>query len=217
MKYPSWYSLWNYRNIERLSCRKILTPDVCLKPQMYFDKNGDYYHLDTSYALIAKKEFSELVLPIYLILNSLITWYYLTSVGTVLRGGFFRFKTSYLKNFPLPLKESYPDILSDIAKLRIETKGKGAQIDDVIDALVFELYFTDHMKEKQINILQFIEKDFAEVMQGREFQQLPESEKETIINQLHSRWTHPDNEVRNRIKLFAVRSPDILKPILESR
>ncbi len=73
------------------------------------------------------------------------------------------------------------------------------------------------MKEKQIDILQFVEKDLTDVVQGRDFEQLPDSDKETIINQLHARWTHPDSEVRNRIKLFAVRSPDILKPILESR
>lgn len=29
-------------------------------------------------------------------------------------------------------------------------------------------------------------------------------------------FSHPDNEVRNHIKLFGVRSPEILKPILES-
>lgn len=73
------------------------------------------------------------------------------------------------------------------------------------------------MKEKQIDILQFVEKDLTDVVQGRDFEQLPDSDKETIINQLHARWTHPDSEVRNRIKLFAVSSPDILKPILESR
>jgi hypothetical protein len=90
-------------------------------------------------------------------------------------------------------------------------------IDSVLDGLVFELYFPDHMKEKQIDILQFVEKDLAEVLRGRDFEELPDSEKEEIINKLHARWTHPDSEVRNRIKLFAVRSPDILKPILESR
>jgi len=50
-------------------------------------------------------------------------------------------------------------------------------VDSVLDGLVFELYFSDHMKEKQIDILQFVEKDLAEVMQDREFEQLSDSEK----------------------------------------
>jgi len=90
-------------------------------------------------------------------------------------------------------------------------------IDSVLDGFIFELYFSDHMKEKQIDIMQFVEKDLVEVIKNREFEQLSDSEKEDIINQLHARWIHPDSEVHKRIKLFAVRSPDILKPILESR
>ena len=40
--------------------------------------------------------------------------------------------------------------------------------------------------------------------------------KEKIIEQLHQTWSHHNNEVRNCMALFAVRSPEILKPILES-
>jgi len=87
----------------------------------------------------------------------------------------------------------------------------------ILDGLVFELYFEDHMKEKQINIIKFVEKDIQEVIQDRDFESLDDEQKEQVIQKLYERWTHPDNEVRNRIKLFAVRSPDILiKPILES-
>jgi hypothetical protein len=93
---------------------------------------------------------------------------------------------------------------------------KSKIFEQIIDGIVFHLYFPDHMQKKQIDILQFVEKDLAEVIQNRDFEQLPDTEKENIINQLHARWTHPDSEVRNRIKLFAVRSPEILKPILKS-
>ncbi len=65
-------------------------------------------------------------------------------------------------------------------------------------------------------IIKTLEKDIEQVLQGRDFEKLKEVEKEEIIEQLHKTWSHPDNEVRNRIKLFAVRSPEILKPILES-
>ena len=72
------------------------------------------------------------------------------------------------------------------------------------------------MKERGIDVLEFVERDINEVMQGREFEKLSDTEKEQVIEALHAKWRHPDNEVRNRIKLFAVRSPEVLKPILES-
>ncbi len=93
---------------------------------------------------------------------------------------------------------------------------KDIVIESILNSIIFELYFFNHMKERKINILQFVEKDLKEVMQNRDFDQLADDQKEKIINQLHDRWTQPDSEVRNRIKLFAVRSPEILKPILES-
>jgi hypothetical protein len=86
----------------------------------------------------------------------------------------------------------------------------------ICDALVFNLYFPDHMKEREIDVLEFVERDIAEVLKGMEFESLRDTEKEDVIEALHAKWSHPDNEVRNRIKLFAVRSPEILKPILES-
>jgi hypothetical protein len=73
------------------------------------------------------------------------------------------------------------------------------------------------MKEKEIDALQFIQRDIEEVMQGKVFENLDDTVKEKVIEQLYAKWTDPDNEVRDRIKLFAVRSPDILKPILESK
>lgn len=72
------------------------------------------------------------------------------------------------------------------------------------------------MKEREINILETVEGDVAEKTTNKAFGELDENEKMRIINHLHSKWTDPDNQVRNRIKLFAVRSPEILKPILES-
>lgn len=89
-------------------------------------------------------------------------------------------------------------------------------INTIINSYIFNLYFPDHMKERGIDVLEFVKQDIHEVMQGREFEKLSDTEKEQVIEQLHAKWSHPDNEVRNRIKLFAVRSPEILKPILES-
>ena len=85
-----------------------------------------------------------------------------------------------------------------------------------MDSVIFNFYFSNHMKERGIDVLGFVEQDIEEVMLGRVFDKLSKTEKEQIIEELHTKWSHPDNEVRNRIKLFAVRSPEILKPILES-
>lgn len=86
----------------------------------------------------------------------------------------------------------------------------------ILDALIFNLYFPDHMKERSIDVLEFVERDIKAAMQGREFENLSHTEKEKVINQLHQTWTDPENEVVKRMAMFKEKSPDILKPILES-
>lgn len=87
---------------------------------------------------------------------------------------------------------------------------------DVLDAFVFNLYFPDHMKERGIDVLEYVERDIDEVMQGREFEKLGDTEKEQVIEALHAKWSHPDNEVVKRMAMFKEKSPEILKPIMES-
>ena len=41
------------------------------------------------------------------------------------------------------------------------------------------------MKELEIDILQFVEQDIEQIMQGREFKNLNDTEKEEVIEQLH--------------------------------
>ena len=43
--------------------------------------------------------------------------------------------------------------------------------------MIFRLYFPVHMRDRNIDILQFVEKDLKEVMQDREFDQLTDDQK----------------------------------------
>ncbi len=154
------------------------------------------------------------------ILNSKLMDFYYASVY----GGFIDVYPNNLKELPIKtLGHKSENILLLLVDSLLFLKQKHFSnnftlfVDGIIDAVVFEIYFSDHMKEKEIDIFQFIQRDIEEVMQGKVFENLEDTAKQEVIEQLYAKWTDPDNEVRNRIKLFAVRSPDILKPILESK
>jgi len=165
--------------------------------------------------------------PIVLsILNSSIfDWYArmnFSSLGDPWNGGRLEFKTMYMSNVPIPKNSEEQERLFEIfvnmiTFLKQNPKRMEYKFHErILDSLTLELYFPDHMKERGIDVLEFVERDTVAVMQDREFAKLNDTEKEQVIEQLHAKWSHPDNEVSNRIKLFAVRSPEILKPILES-
>lgn len=151
-------------------------------------------------------------------------WFFLGLINSSLLNYYFKFfnQTNHvpigeIKEIPIPDLKFYPKLTDCVGVLaNLINRNFQSTIFKVIDSLVFNLYFPDHMKECGIDVLEFVDRDINEVMQGKEFQKLGDPEKEKVIEALHGKWSHPDNEVRNRIKLFAVRSPEILKPILES-
>lgn len=200
---------------KRLLIREITNPSI------FAAVTDEEFYNDPAVIIVRESDYPVEIISI--ILNSTLgSFYHFNASPKATKGEFPKILVKDIKEFPISKNiETYDHSvfvsLCRIARNVITTKFYESILKNIIDGICFNLYFSDHMKEKQIDILQFVEKDLANVMQGRDFELLPDSEKETVINKLHARWTHPDSEVRNRIKLFAVRSPDILKPILESR
>lgn len=138
MKYPMWYSLWNFRNINNQKSKKILTPDICFKSNMYYDENSEYFYNDTAYALILKDNSKEDYKFYLAILNSSLMWFYLANTSSELRGGYFRFKTSFVEPFPLPklenIKEQEPFIklVDNILEAKQKIKDYKTLLDEAI-------------------------------------------------------------------------------------
>ena len=116
--------------------------------------------------------------------------------------------------------ENMIDTLVDLVRNEISQQGpnlRGTTFLQTIDGLLFNLYFDSHTKEQEIAIFDLVNYELSKVMGGQPFDHLSGDKKETVASQLHQQWSHPDNEVHRRMNLFAERSPEILKPILESR
>jgi len=88
--------------MEHFETTKIITPDVCHGTSMMLDNSGEYYYNDAAYAFCKKVDSLFDYKFLISILNSKLTWFFLQNTGTTLRGGYFRFKTSYLKTFKFP-------------------------------------------------------------------------------------------------------------------
>ena len=198
----------------KLLLRRPLTSDGSLAAA--FSNDSDHYSDVTVYIINQKSKNLFFLLGI---INSKLATFYSKQTGIIRadKGQQPQITINKFKEFPI--KSAIINLEGAIIVLSKLLTYSAKQVDlflFVIDALVFELYFPSHMKEREIDVLQFVERDIEKVIQGREFEKLSDTEKEQVIELLHQTWSHPDSEVRNRIKLFAVRSPEILKPILES-
>ena len=94
------------------------------------------------------------------------------------------------------------NILSHTDNTRI-----ASHLEDILNMMVYELYFEEHMKEVDLDVLQFV----TPIIEN--LQNLP---IERQIKELYEWYQKPENAVRQRLMLIDTRSPDILAVINKS-
>lgn len=135
-----------------------------------------------------------------------------------MQGDLFQVDKAPLLEIPI-YKSDNQKYLSQLTDFVIHKGKQDSEVsffERILNVVVFNLYFPDHMKERGIDVLEFVERDINEVMQDNEFEKLSDAEKEQVIEKLHAKWSNPDSEAVKRMEMFKEKSPEILKPILES-
>jgi len=168
-----WYSCHRSRNMAVFETDRIITPEISLGCNMTLSPDG-IYHNTKVYSLLPSPTRPEQRNYWLGLLNSKILWWFLSNTGYVLRGGYFTFKTNYLK--PFPIRTINFDDPEDVARhdkvvglvermLELHKKLAAATIpadkelyqrqieatDRQIDGLVYELY---GLTEEEIGVVE---------------------------------------------------------------
>jgi predicted type IV restriction endonuclease len=162
MRGPFWYGYVYPKNLEIMSKRKILVPDIADRASFALDKEGQFA-FTSGYAITLKREVPETDLYILGLLNSKLLDFFLKRISTTLRGGYFRYFTQYIEQLPIrtidftdkadkrrhdrmvSLVETMLELNKKVAEMKAghERTVVGRQIaatDRQIDQLVYELY-----------------------------------------------------------------------------
>ena len=113
-------------------------------------------------------------------------------------------KFNLVVDYILFIKKQKEDIVRGISN-EIVSKS----FESIIDLMSFELYFEEHMKEKKIDILKFV--DFPTLDNKKSTNEIRK-----IIEEQYLKLNKSDNQIRNRLLLSMTRSPDIIKRITEA-
>jgi hypothetical protein len=163
MRGDEFYAYIYPKNLAEFETVKIMTPDICGKPEMSIDLTGNLYHTTTIYSFAFKPNLNKNPEFFLGLLNSKLMWYFICATGTPLRGDYRRFKTEYLKPFPIaestPKQEWLIETLVDYV-LYLKSLGKPNEIEQasslrvmtayfeqLIDALVYEVYFPEEFAD----------------------------------------------------------------------
>lgn len=156
------------------------------------------------------------------ILNSKLgTFYHFNNSPKATKGAFPKILVKDIKEFPI--KRDYKNRGIEIFVqyiLYVNSLNKTSQINDfvpnshivqlfeeVINALVYELYFEEDFKKAGIEFMKYAQRDFESIED--------KSEKETIeiIHNAYQTLREKNNEIRQNLKLMDTRLADLIMPI----
>ena len=80
--------------------------------------------------------------------------------------------------------------------------------EEVIDAMVMELYFEEDFKKAGIEFIKYAERDFKSIEHLKS-----EVEKIDVMHKAYQKLRQKDNEIRNNLKLMDIKLADIVMPI----
>lgn len=220
-----WFELWNQRNKKRFLKSKILTLDNASRNSFVQDDSG-FLGTTTTYSLIPlEPEYAKILLSI---LNSKILNYYHQKNTIPQAGGFYRYQASFIEDLPINVQYFNLEFLNFFVNVVVLIKGSNLKefsnnissihlssfFEEVIDGLVFDLYFEEEMKSKDIYITDEIKLSLQKNNVGDNFEDLEVEQKKEIILALYKEWS--TGSVQIKMTDYITKSPDILKPILQS-
>ena len=148
------------KNLTEFAAPKIMTPDIALGCQMTLDQSGALYHTTTIYSFVFNGTYETSEKFLLGLLNTKVLWFFLISSGNIQRGGYFRFKTDYLRPFPIP---AAPDaiiqtLVERLVDYQLHLKSGACHsslsllmatgFDRLLDGLIYELYFPEEFEKR---------------------------------------------------------------------
>ena len=215
-----WFSLGRSRYEQLFTEPKIIMRQTSDRIRCVYDENG-YFVLNS--VLVFKKNTNEYQYKyISSVLNSKLTNYLYRKLTQEEGRTFAEVKPANVRKLYIPKatekEQTLLSILYDyMIYLRmanspavdnvINNQFVGDFFERIIDGCVYELFFKEHMIERQINIIDYLYKIVKPIEHVTEV-------SETIASAFDILYK-TDNEVRTRLNLFVSRSPEYLKNIIQ--
>lgn len=218
-----WYKYLYPKNLNLFDKPRLVCRDICQYSQFTFDVNGDFCQTTTVYGYLKNEDVKEDYRYFLSVLNSQLTWYFMKNTAAVLANGYYRYMPRYISEFPIPEATSKTELpficLADyilfLKALSVESPINEhvpnthliQLFEEVIDALVYELYFDEDFKKAGIDFIKYAQRDFKSI-EGKD-----EKEAVAIIEKAYQTLREKDNEIRNNLKLMDIKLADLIMPI----
>lgn len=192
---------------------KLIWLAISDKPAFALDRNKTYV---TAPAYIMTSHCNKYLMTV---LNSKTMEWYLDKVSSSTGVGTNQWSKIFVEQLPIPELEKtarnpYENIAEYLIYLndpkqapvleKVSNEAVSQVFEDLVNMMVYELYFEEEMKAKEIDVLQFVtEKAFPDITQAED--------KKAIIQKVYYELQQKDNAIRNRILVASSRSETIAR------
>lgn len=139
-----WFQLSRKQGLAYATSPKLIAPDISMGGNFSFDEQGVFYQTATLYGYVKKDDVLVSYKVLMAVLNSRLCWWFMQNTGTVMSGGFYRYKPAYIKPFPMPsdmvLSKSSLEIENLVKAIEQEKENDTSALENQIDFLVYHLY-----------------------------------------------------------------------------
>lgn len=179
------------------------------------------YFTQIGFSLVGKKDSNKLKFLTAILNSSLMSYYHRVKFLDIEKVTFAKILIANCKQFPIKINESFQNfdlvldtiifVLTLSEEIKINPHVPNSHIaqlfEEVIDAMVMELYFKEDFEKAGIAFIKYAERDF-ESIEGKS-----EKEQIEIIHRVYQKLREKDNEIRNNLKLMDIKLADIVMPI----
>lgn len=207
------YNLRNCAYQEEFTKEKIVWADIAREPSFSYLGPNIYFN-NTVYFIVGDS-----LKYLLTVLNSRVIDFYFQKIGTDLGQDGGRYFKQFVELFPIPdIEEMYRKPFETLAEYliylndpkqapvleKVSNEAVSQVFEDLVNMMVYELYFAEEMKAKEIDVLQFVtEKAFPDITQAED--------PKAIIQKVYYELQQKDNPIRNRILVASSRSETIAR------
>lgn len=208
-----WTNLRNCAYIDAFESEKLVWLSISDKPAFAFDNKGMHV---TAPAYIMTSHCNKFLMTV---LNSKTMEWYLDKVSSSTGVGTNQWSKIFVEQLPIPELEEearkpyetfaeYLIYLNDPKQApvleKVSNEAVSQVFEDLVNMMVYELYFEEEMKAAAIDVLQFVtEKAFPDITQAED--------PKAIIQKVYYELQQKDNPIRNRILVASSRSETIAR------
>ncbi len=215
------YGLHRTRNEDFFTNEKIISIRKCAKPTFAYSDSIDYF--SAAFYIIKTDRINLKYLTCFL--NSKLTSFWLKFEGK-LQGSNYQIDKEPLMNIPIHKPDDYRpfielfDIINYVLSTKeaiienVDNKHIANFIEEVIDGCFFDIYFPEQMIENNLTITENVKNHLDIAGLSDKYKEVKYENMKTNIDVFYSNLKN--DVVQQRMRMYTVKSPNILKPILES-